>query len=559
MVYDYINTFLANIRTTSEQDTQMKKYLDKRYHSRDLEMCFPHLDWEEHPANAHQESILTQAHDYILCGAIDSAQQVLTQLKSPHRNYLVSLCDRFAAEDEELFNPDRESSSWASVVAQTLLASFGERIEKVRKLKEYQLLLAGEQPSVESQEQKTFEIEITADSHLQATKLDPLTRTRILKHAASAMIDSTPYQFVGDLAKPHQLTCIRDTRDRTPCLLSLILCFTDSVQLEKLLSNIQALDLPHTELIIAVNFELQEKDQLSIYNLSMPYALFRGDEEASVIGMRNAVASASNGNSLMFIPESSRCIIDGMQELINVIERQPQKVLYFPHLEHLTSTGLPIKTELIVTPPRLAEALLLDNQMLPAGTVIFPKKIFKLIGGYREQFAECADYDLHVRIMCRYKAIQGQSPCLLLTRDKRKNTTDDNLLDRFCYTMAVHKVFMQVVAQENQQEVAIKQAMTCYTYLLNAHNAGYSKSEIQSLVFTWWQTLETHQLHDVIVLEKLVLESGHTSLKPLADMLIRENRSLNIEQENYSNQDNKGHLRPQEHDHHTNNGITQLQ
>ena len=152
--------------------------------------------------------------------------------------------------------------------------------------------------------------------------------------------------------------------------------------------------------IIAVNDGSADSSPQMLDNLRMEIGdrlIILNVENGGVSRARNTGVRASRGKYLAFIDQDDIWAPRKLQEQVSLLESDPSISISFTNESIIDDQGTIIKENVFTLGARnrgdILEALLFDN-FIPLSSVMMPREVFDLIGGFQPQYALAEDYDL---------------------------------------------------------------------------------------------------------------------------------------------------------------------
>ena len=307
--------------------------------------------------------------------------------------------------------------------------------------------------------------------------------------------------------RPHKIILKSET-SKSPISISIIIPTCNRPKL--LPETVKSVCLQQTgsyEIIIVNDggSPIPESSLQSFKESPIPITVIEHDHNCGLGATRNTGAYHAQGEWLMVLDDDDLLVPGALFLLEEASKSQEVDFIYGDHIRQYFEDGERTHQEYRRISQNCGATLLLENPIL-CGSFIIRRSLFRLLGGYREDFKVHEDYNLHLRVAAHGKMHHVPTAIMIYNIRNNLGRMNDSLRPYWFATAAInHELASRIFL--TQRELKQDQRVNRYKHLVRAFNEGVTQEVILQLIHQWWKILEEQGLQQEVEIEQRIVES----------------------------------------------------
>lgn len=526
MAQQLLDAHLPNVADAEQQDKWREAYLEQRFALCPIEQVFATYNWQEKPEESFRVACVAAAGQFIGCGSIGCAIEVIDQLGTLDPDeiapFLKNCAQRYDRGGMQAVHTLRDCPEYYHRLTQQLLSSFGAReIELSERDQERRLLgrkAAQATNSVHIKSSAAYIDEINSrasiESRGQLQAIKP-----ILEEAAETLANSTSPTSVGNLAGERQFSVtLPRTKTSHDTEISVVIPTVNRPQLliEAATSAAVFHNLPVEVLIVNDAGPELEADIISaLSSLPLPLTILRHSKNLGLAAARNTGISHSRGRWVLFLDDDDILLSGGLESLFKESHSRRADIVAGDHIRQHIRREHPYREEFHPGCEDVEQALSIDNSNFVSGSFLIKRELLTQVGGYREDLPVQEDYNLNIRASAagRVKCISAPVFAYRIREDADRMNTSRRLT-WFGTSALNHEVYRSLIGCS--ELTAQRQRANQYEHIAQAVYEGLDEKIACEAISAWWSALAKRSLAEDLALDQAILNMRMPSLARLA-------------------------------------------
>ncbi|MCB0344124.1 MAG: glycosyltransferase [Bdellovibrionales bacterium] len=514
MAQQLLDAHLPNVVDPVKQDTWRADYLAQRFAISPIERVFASYDWDDKPEESFQLACTAAAGQFIRCGSLDAALEVIDQLASLDPKdlapFLAECIEKFRSGGFTAVRAQNDFPAYYERLTQRLVADFGAReLELNERAKEQRLLGLNISAATESDSVKrsaSYMAELADRSkNDQIAQLGSIKR--ILEEAADTLIAAAKPKSGSIEIDRDQHIELPKTKAGSRAKVSVVIPTVNRPELllEAVKSSAASHHLPLEVVIVNDGGPALSDDLRSAFvQLPLPVTIVRHNSNLGLAAARNTGIQCCGGEWIAFLDDDDIFVAGGLEILFKAALEGGAEIVAGDHIRQLVRGEIPYRGEYNNGSGTIEQALAIENSHLVSGSFIINKSLLLKIGGYRQDLIVQEDYNLNLRASFAGKLRYLSVPNFVYrVREDADRMNTSRRLAWFGTSALNHEIYRK---QFGSSELTYQQQRSNqYEHIAKAVYEGLDEDIACQAISCWWNALAQRSLPQEIALDQAIL------------------------------------------------------